>query len=57
MTRISKQMEKRSVSPRRTRKPSIKTGPLQDKLPDGYKMHTNAVEGDVAAKVFIPKIR
>lgn len=57
MTRISKQAEKRSISPRRTRKPSKKTGPLQDKIPGGYKPHLNAVEGNIAAQVFIPKIR
>ncbi len=57
MTRISKQAQKRHVSRRSTRKPSPKTGALKDKLPLGYKAHTNAVEGEVAEKVFIPKIR
>jgi hypothetical protein len=57
MTRISKQAEKRHTSPRRTRKPSPKTGPLKDKLPLGFKAHANAVEGELAEKVFIPKIR
>lgn len=57
MTRISKQNERRHVSPRRTKKPMPKTGPLQDKLPLGFKAHANAIEGELAQKVFIPKIR
>ncbi len=57
MVRISKQQERRSRSPRRTRAPSPKTGPKKDNLPAGFKVHPNAVEGDIAATVFIPKIK
>jgi hypothetical protein len=57
MVRISKQGEKRSRFPRKTKSPSAKTGALKDNLPKGYKVHENAVEGDLAKNVFIPKIR
>lgn len=57
MTRISKQAERRNRSPRKNRSPSEKTGPLSDKLPKGFKEHANALEGNVAAIAFIPKIR
>lgn len=57
MVRISKQGERRSRFPRRHRKPSEKTGAQKDNLPSGYKPHANAVEGDLAAQLFIPKIK
>lgn len=57
MVRISKQAEKRNRSPRKCRGPSVKTGPLKDNLPKGYKEHDNALPGDVAATAFIPKIK
>lgn len=57
MVRISKQAEKRRRFPRKHRAPSLKTGPKQDQLPKGYKPLANAVEGDLAVKVFIPKIK
>lgn len=57
MVRISKQAERRSKSPRRHKKPSIKTGPRKDALSLGYKPHDNALEGEVAAQAFIPKIK
>jgi hypothetical protein len=57
MVRISKQAEKRSRSPRRTRAPAKKTGALKDNLPNGYKEHVNALSGDIAATSFIPKIK
>lgn len=57
MVRISKQAERRNRSPHRRRNPSPKTGPLKDNLPEGYKTHANAIEGDLAATVFIPKIK
>lgn len=57
MTRMSKQGERRNRFPRKHRAPSAKTGPLVDQLPNGYKAHANAVEGELAAKVFIPKIK
>jgi hypothetical protein len=57
MVRISKQAERRSKSPRKHKKPAEKTGPLADQLPEGYKTHPNALEGDVAKSAFIPKIK
>lgn len=57
MVRISKQSEKRNRSPRKHKAPSIKTGALRDNLPEGFKPHGNALEGDIAATAFIPKIK
>jgi hypothetical protein len=57
MVRISKQGEKRNRFPRKNRAPSTKTGSLADNLPDGFKALPNAVEGDLAKMVFIPKIK
>lgn len=57
MVRISKQAERRSLSPHRPRKYTTKTGPVKDNLPKGFKEHSNALEGDSAAAAFIPKIK
>jgi hypothetical protein len=57
MVRISKQQERRQQSPHRRRAPAKKTGPLKDNLPQGYKAHPNAVEGDIGLTSFIPKIK
>lgn len=57
MVRISKQSERRSRSPRRTRAPSKKTGPLKDKLENGFKEHANAIGGEAGKFAFIPKIK
>ena len=57
MTRMSKQNERRMVSPRRPRRPGAKTGPKRDNLPKGYKEHENALVGEQAAAAFIPKVR
>lgn len=57
MVRISKQNERRNRSPRKRKAPSLKTGPKKDNLPNGFKEHANAVEGDFAAQAFIPKIK
>ncbi|NGX57591.1 MAG: hypothetical protein K940chlam3_00484 [Chlamydiae bacterium] len=57
MTRMSKQDKRRAISPRRPRMPSEKTGPKKDNLPKGFKEHANALEGDIATTVFIPKIK
>lgn len=57
MVRMSKQGERRAQFPRKHRKPSDKTGPLKDNLPQGFKPHSNAIEGDVAGMAFIPKIK
>lgn len=54
MVRISKQQERRSVSPRRPNVAGKKTGARKDNLPKGYKEHVNAAGDD--ASVFIPKI-
>ena len=56
MTRTSKQAERRARSPRKHRGPSPSTGPKKDNLSKGYKEHPNAVEGELSAKMFIPKI-
>ncbi|GAB4228033.1 MAG: hypothetical protein Tsb0021_05170 [Chlamydiales bacterium] len=57
MTRISKQNERRSQSPRRPRSPSVKTGPVKDNLPKGYKEHQNALDNELGKEAFIPKIK
>lgn len=57
MVRISKQAEKRSRFPRKHRPPSPKTGTLKDNLPEGFKPHVNAVEGELTQMIFIPKIK
>ncbi|MFI0435608.1 MAG: hypothetical protein ACH350_07795 [Parachlamydiaceae bacterium] len=57
MVRISKQAERRNRFPRKHRAPSAKTGPLKDNLQNGFKEHFNALEGDLAKLVFIPKIK
>ncbi len=57
MVRIAKQAERRAQSPRKHRAPAKKTGALKDNLAKGYKEHANALEGDLAALAFIPKIR
>ena len=57
MVRQSKQSERRAVSPRRPRPPALKTGPVKPNLALGFKEHQNAVDGDLAAAIFIPKIK
>ena len=57
MTRMSKQGERRNMSPRKRRAPSPKTGPLKDKLELGYKPHANALTGNLAATAYIPKVK
>jgi len=56
MTRMSKQGERRAVSPRRPRPPSPKTGPKRDNLEFGYKKHENAMSGESMPTRFIPKV-
>lgn len=56
MSRTSKQEERRARCPRKHRAPSVSTGPKKDNLAKGFKEHANAVEGDLSAKMFIPKI-
>jgi len=57
MTRVSKKAERRGRSPRRCKAPQPKTGPLKDNLPKGFKEHSNAVDKELAASVYIPKIQ
>ncbi|MGC1877899.1 MAG: hypothetical protein WA347_05885 [Rhabdochlamydiaceae bacterium] len=57
MVRISKQAKKRAVSRRRPAPPAKKTGPRKDALPQGFKLHANALEGNLATTLFIPKIK
>lgn len=53
MVRISKQQERRSVSPRRPTISGKKTGSRKDNLMRGFKEHVNAAEG---TRLFIPKV-
>ena len=57
MVRISKQNQRRAVSRRKHKKPSEKTGPKKDNLPNGFKEHSNALEGGFSSQIFIPKIK
>jgi hypothetical protein len=57
MVRISKKAERRNQSPRKPRTSFKKTGARTENLPLGYKEHPNAVEGDLANKFFISKIK
>lgn len=58
MVRISKQNERRAQSPRKRQvNMEPKSGPKADKLPNGFKEHSNAVTGDLAGMAFIPKIK
>jgi hypothetical protein len=55
MTRISKQEERRSQTPRKRKHLlSKKTGMKKDNLEKGYKEHANALSDQYA---FIPKIK
>lgn len=51
---MSKQGEKRSRFPRKTRGPAQKTGPIKE---NGFRKHSNALEGEIAVSAFIPKIK
>jgi hypothetical protein len=57
MVRISKQAERRSQYPRKHKHPSPKTGPLKDKLANGFKEHANSLNGETGAALFISKIK
>ncbi len=56
MVRISKQSERRHQFRRKHRAPSVKTGPLQDNIPNGFKAHDNAVEGDLQLQFLFQKL-
>ena len=53
---VNKKKEDRDL-PIEERAPAKKTGSLKDNLELGYKSHANAVEGDLAHSLFIPKIK
>jgi len=57
MVRISKKSERRAQFPRKRQAPSPKTGPKKDALEKGYKVHVNALEGELAHNAYIPKVR
>jgi hypothetical protein len=57
MVRMSKQGKRRAQYPKRRKAPSVKTGPLKDNLPEGYKPFANALEANSEKKYFIPKIK
>lgn len=54
MTRVSKK-DRLKKCPRRPKKSGTKTGPKKDNLPEGFRVHNNAVE-DASLGVFIPKL-
>ena len=54
MVRISKQNEKRAVSPKRPSRPGKKTGPKKEALAKGYKEKFNAAAEGLG--VFIAKM-
>ena len=55
MTRMSKQGERRAMSPRKRKAPSPKTGPKKDNLEFGHRLHENGVDHSLGR--FIGKIR
>jgi hypothetical protein len=56
MTRVSKKDRLKRV-PRKPRYGSVKTGPLKDNLPKGFKEHANVFSGENSHSVFIPKVK
>ena len=57
MVRLSKQARRRLISYKRPQAPAVKTGPLKDNLPGGFKPHANAIDGELAKAAFVPKIK
>ncbi|MCB1181237.1 MAG: hypothetical protein KDK55_04365 [Chlamydiia bacterium] len=58
MTRIGKKQERRAISPRKHRSPSLKTGPKRDNLPEGYRLHENALDREKTKnQIFIAKVK
>lgn len=55
MTRMSKQAERRSKSPKKRhyRIPAL-TGPKKDKLAEGFRLHANVAP--TTMNIFVPKI-
>ncbi|MCB1107499.1 MAG: hypothetical protein KDK76_05320 [Chlamydiia bacterium] len=56
MTRVSKK-DRLKRCPRKPNYGSVKTGPLKDNLPKGFKEHGNACTGKESHSMFIPKIK
>ncbi|MCB1082390.1 MAG: hypothetical protein KDK63_04525 [Chlamydiia bacterium] len=56
MTRVSKK-DRLKRCPRKPHYGSVKTGPLKDNLPKGFKEHVNVFGGEASHSVFIPKIK
>lgn len=58
MTRMSKDSERRGVSPRRPKRAGKKSGPKKDNTPEGYRVHPNALEGTaLGSMIFISKVK
>lgn len=55
MTRMSKQGERRNVSPRRPSQKGVKTGAKKEVAP--FKAHMNSISTELKGSVFIPKIK
>jgi hypothetical protein len=55
MTRTSKQAKDRSVSYKKPRPLSPKSGPKRDQLLFGYRVHENALSSESAPSRFFPK--
>jgi hypothetical protein len=55
MVRLSRNTKIRAKSPKRRRAPAVKTGPLKDNLPEGFKLHANALADQQTT--FISKIK
>lgn len=56
MVRICKK-ERLKYCPRKPRYGAIKTGPMKDNLPKGYKEHENAFVSDTKVTTFIGKVK
>ena len=57
MVRLSKQTRRRQRSHKRPKAPAQKTGPLKETLAGGFKLHENAIQGELARAIFVPKIK
>lgn len=56
MTRMSKQSERRAVSPKAPKRSPGKTGAKKDNLPQGFKPRINALEGELSSYGYIAKL-
>jgi len=55
MVRLSKQKRKRKISPRKP-KYALPTK-VKEPIPSHYKVHQNAVQGELQSRAFIPTIK